>query len=351
MKTNTENTITTDDGRVVPAQEPVIVSASRSTDIPAFYCDWFIERLKKGYSVWTNPFNGKNIYVSYRNTRFIVFWSKNPQPLLKYIDVLDELGIKCYIQYTLNDYEAEKLEKNVEPLAQRIETFRSLVQRLGVGSVIWRFDPLLLTEDIDIDCLITKIANIGDQLKGYTEKLVFSFADIYQYKKVKKNLDAGGVKYHDWTTAQMTEFAEKLVNLNRERGWNYDLATCGEAGRYEGITPNHCIDYNLMVRIASDDKILMDYIGASIRTRNADIFGHLQPLPANAIELSDNRYVIRDGGQREHCGCMKSKDIGQYNTCIHMCEYCYANSNKATASENYKRHKANPHKDAINRCA
>lgn len=96
---------------------PAIVSASRRTDIPAFYADWFFDRLEKGYSLWTNPFNKQESYVSYRNTRFIVFWSKNPRPLAGKLPVLASKRIGCYIQYTLNDYEKEGLEPNVPPLA------------------------------------------------------------------------------------------------------------------------------------------------------------------------------------------------------------------------------------------
>ncbi|MBO7498734.1 MAG: DUF1848 family protein, partial [Bacteroidaceae bacterium] len=134
----------TDDGNIVSMQAPLIVSASRSTDIPAFYADWFFHRLEKGYSSWTNPFNGVKSYVSYENTRFIVFWSKNPRPLLPYLHILKERNIKCYVQYTLNDYEQEKLER-VPSLATRIETFKLLVEQLGKGAVIWRFDPMILT--------------------------------------------------------------------------------------------------------------------------------------------------------------------------------------------------------------
>ena len=187
----------TEDGTVVEMQAPLIISASRSTDIPAFYADWFFDRLQKGYSAWTNPFNGKKYYVSYENTRFIVFWSKNPQPLLKFLPILKERNIKCYVQYTLNDYEKEKLEK-VPSLASRIETFKLLHELLGHGGVIWRFDPLILTDDISIDDLLSKIQNIGDQLKNYSEKLVFSFADIDGYKKVKNNLLNNGIPYHEW---------------------------------------------------------------------------------------------------------------------------------------------------------
>ena len=207
-------------GRLVKAQAPIIVSASRSTDIPAFYTDWFFKRLEIGYSAWTNPFNGVKSYVSYDKTRFIVFWSKNPRPLLDYLNILEERNIKCYIQYTLNDYEAENMEK-VPSIETRIETFKLLVNRLGKGAVVWRFDPMILTDDITIEDLLCKVRNIGDQLKGYTEKLVFSFADISLYKKVKANLEKDGIPYHEWTTEQMEEFAEKLSIMNKERGWNY----------------------------------------------------------------------------------------------------------------------------------
>lgn len=135
MATWDEGKLPRENGEIVDMQTPVVVSASRSTDIPAFYCDWFFHRLKIGYSAWTNPFNGVKMYVSYANTRFIVFWSKNPRPLLKHLDELNAMRIKCYVQYSLNDYEDEKLETGVPPLQQRIETFKLLVDKLGVGGV------------------------------------------------------------------------------------------------------------------------------------------------------------------------------------------------------------------------
>lgn len=340
------------DGRLVKAQAPIIVSASRSTDIPAFYADWFFKRLEIGYSAWTNPFNGVRSYVSYDKTRFIVFWSKNPRPLLNHFDVLKERGIGCYIQYSLNDYEEEKLERGVRPIAERIDTFKRLVDTLGFGSVVWRFDPLMLTDDIDTDKLLKKIENIGDQLKGYTEKLVFSFADIAPYRKVKSNLEANGVPYHEWTEEQMKDFSSRLVELNQRKGWAYKLATCGEKGRYPGVQPNHCIDDELIIRRAYHDKELMTFLKANIKPLPIqDLFGESEPLPHDAIILSNGQYATRgdnrDKGQREFCGCMKSKDIGQYNTCVHMCEYCYANTSKQSAAMNYKCHKENPWSETI----
>jgi DNA repair photolyase len=347
MATWTKEELPRENGEIVSMQVPEIVSASRSTDIPAFYADWFFHRLKVGYSAWTNPFNGVKSYVSYKNTRFIVFWSKNPYPLLKHLDFLKERNIGCYIQYSLNDYEDEKLELRVPPIQFRIDTFKQLVDKLGVGRVIWRFDPLVLTDNISIDKLLGKIEKIGEQLKGYTEKLVFSYADILSYRKVKANLLNNNIPFQDWQESQMIEFAKRLANLNKK--WDYTLATCGEKIDLKeyGIQPNHCIDYDLIVRFAHEDKMLMNFIGATIKKRTYNLFNEPEPIPASAILLPNDRYVIKDSGQREFCGCMRSKDIGEYNTCSHLCEYCYANANKDIALANYNKHKDNPFKESI----
>ena len=342
-----------DDGNKAEAQAPVIISASRSTDIPAFYADWFFHRLEKGYSAWTNPFNGVRSFVSYAKTRFIVFWSKNPKPLIPHLSKLRDKKIKCYIQYTLNDYVEERLEKGVPALAERIETFKSLVNILGKDAVIWRFDPLILNDKISIEVLLRKVENIGNELKGYTEKLVFSFADISSYKKVKNNLNANNIKYSEWTESQMTEFCKKLSILNIKNGWNYELATCGEKPLFKeyGILPNHCVDDNLMIRLAFDDAELMEFLGITIIDPKTNLFADPE-IPSGAILLPEGKYAIKnkdnkDKGQRTLCGCMVSKDIGEYNTCAHLCEYCYANSSKELACRNYKTHKENPYAETI----
>lgn len=309
-----------DSGAEVTAQAPLIISASRATDIPAFYADWFFRLLEKGHVRWRNPFSGQDSYVSFGNTRFIVFWSKNPAPLLPYLPILKERGIGCYIQYTLNDYEAEGLEPNVPPLSQRIETFRRAVEALGRGAVVWRFDPLILTDKINIDTLLEKIAHIGNALTGYTEKLVFSFADIESYKKVSRNLRQSGINYREWDEESMRESAARLSTLNRNN-WNLELATCAERidlSEY-GIGHNRCIDPELINRLAPDDEILQNFL------YNAKT----------------------DTGQRKACGCILSKDIGAYNTCPHGCLYCYANTSSASALSNYKKSIANPFTDSI----
>ena len=341
-----------ENGEWAEAQFPIIVSASRSTDIPAFYSDWFFHRLKVGYSAWTNPFNGVKSYVAYGDTKFIVFWSKNPEPLLSHLDELQNRNIGCYIQYTLNDYEKEGLERGVPALTKRIDTFKRLVGKLGKGRVIWRFDPLVLTDNINIDKLLDKVENIGNQLLGYTEKLVFSFADILSYRKVQANLQKANINYIDWQENQMREFARRLSVLNQK--WGYELATCGEKIDLTefGVKKNHCVDDELIIKLAYDDKKLMDYLKVKFYPMpQKSLFGDSESLPDSAIILPNGMYALhgdnKDKGQRAFCGCIKSKDIGEYNTCVHGCEYCYANASKQAAVMNYKCHKENPWSETI----
>lgn len=342
--------ITLEDGSVVEtAMHPVIVSASRASDIPAFYADWFFHRLKVGYSAWINPFNNRKGYVSYQDTRFIVFWSKNPKPLLDHIDELCKRGIGCYIQYTVNDYENVGLEKNVPSINERVDTFRRLVDRLGIGHVIWRFDPLVLSDHIDETLLLSKIEGIGNQLKGYTEKLVFSFADIACYRKVKHNLKDANINYREWNEEQMQSITKQLVKLNRQ--WGYTLATCGESVDLPGVEHNHCIDHDLIIRLSHRDKALMDYLGVTKIPVQKDMFGNID-LPVGAIMLDDGTIAIQrkrmpDKGQRIACGCMVSKDIGQYDTCLHQCEYCYATASKEKAMQNWQLHQNHPLAETI----
>ncbi|MBD5234067.1 MAG: DUF1848 domain-containing protein [Bacteroidales bacterium] len=292
----------------------MIISASRATDIPAFYSRWFFDRLKEGYARWRNPYNGKDSYVSFDKTRFIVFWSKNPAPIIQSLRLLKERNIGCYFQFTLNDYDAEGLEPYVPPIEQRIETFKLLVDTLGTGSVVWRFDPLILTDRISADDLLRKIENTANQLKGYAEKLVFSFADISTYRKVGRNLSAAGINYREWTESEMFEFAKGLSDLHLR----VELATCAEKIDLSqfGIRHNRCIDPELICRLTPD---FQDEI---------------------------NR-LKTDKGQRALCGCISSKDIGVYNTCPHGCVYCYANSTPYSARQNYIRHQHNTSNDSI----
>jgi len=334
----TKSEITTEKGEKVNAQTPVIISASRSTDIPAFYSDWFFDRFKKGYLKWKNPFNGVPLYVSFEKTRVIIFWSKNPKQIIKHLDYLDEKKINYYFQFTLNDYDKEQLEGNVPKLKKRIETFIELSERIGKEKVIWRFDPYILTDTTDIDELLKRTENIGDQLKGHTKKLVFSFADIKTYRKVLVNLKRDKIKYHEFNERTMNELAKGLVELNKK--WHFEIGTCAEnidLNKY-GIVHNKCIDDDLMIQLFSHDEKLMNFLGVK--------FNSSLSLFDENITFTKTK-TLKDRGQREACGCIMSKDIGQYNTCPHECVYCYANTSKEIAVKNYKTHRNNPNSETI----
>jgi hypothetical protein len=326
------------DGTKVAAQMPVVVSASRSTDMPAFYSDWFMERLRVGYIKWFNPFNGVPLYVGFRKMRCVVFWSKNPKPMLAHLDELDKICPNYYFQFTLNDYDAERIEPNVPSVANRVETFRRISEHVGRDRVIWRFDPLIITDKLAVKDILEKVERLGDKVAAYTSRIVFSFIDIKSYAKVGKNLERGGIAAREFSSDEMCEVAQRIGEL--VKGWGIAAGTCGEIkdlDRY-GIEHNRCIDDRLMVKCFHHDRVLMDFIGA--RYVEPDMFAN----PSGGWVLDEYH---KDGGQRKACGCIMSKDIGEYNTCPHLCHYCYANTNNAAAMENWKRHCACPHADTI----
>jgi DNA repair photolyase len=286
---------------------PVILSASRSTDIPAFYSEWLFEIIKKGSLEWTNPYNNKNKQIiSFEKTGVIVFWTKNAEPIMKYLNELDKRKIDFYFQYTLNDYVKEGLELNVPALEDRIKTFQRLFEIIGKDRMIWRFDPLIISGNIKPKQMLEKIKYIAEKLYGYTKKLVISFIDIKKYKKISNRMAEMGIS--EYTQEQMEETAYLLQQENKK--WGFEIASCAEATGLEkyGIKHNKCIDDGFMRRIFSHNKELMDFLGKE------------QP---GLFEGGGN--PLKDKGQRKECGCVVSKDIGQYMPCAHQCKYCYAN--------------------------
>lgn len=334
--------ITNDNGDSVEAMAPVIISASRSTDIPAFYAKWFFNRLKKGYCVWFNPFNQKPSYVSFERCKVVVFWTKNPAPIIPYLPELDKRGIHYYFQITLNDYVDEGFEPNVPSVEQRVETFKRLSELIGKERIIWRFDPLIVTKTLTPREILKKIWRVGNLIKGCTEKLVFSFVDVSAYKKVQNNLvketnqfTADNVTSAEMTQEQRREIVEGLAKIRNAwaaDGWKIEMATCGEDLDYAsyGIKQNCCIDGALMERVFGSDKGLVYYLRTG-KVAEPDLFGAYPPLPQEAKNLKDK-------GQRKACGCMISKDIGMYNTCRHFCVYCYANTSKECVLKNAAKH-------------
>lgn len=292
--------ITLPSGIQVPATSPLILSASRATDIPAFHSGWLLRRLQAGWLDWKNPFNGVVQTVTLHKVRAIVFWSKYPAPCSNLLDWLDEHSITYYFQFTLNDYEHCGLEPDLPPIAKRIDVFKTLSDRLGPQRVIWRFDPLILGKSLSLEQLLERVASLGKQLRQYTSKMVFSFADLNSYKKVSKRMSTkNSSNWCELSQQEMLDFAAALKELNYE--WKLSLASCAEEIDLSpyGIAHNTCIDGALLKTIGSKDQELQTFLASRAGSR-------------------------KDPGQRKLCGCIAAKDIGSYGTCAYSCAYCYA---------------------------
>jgi len=321
----------------VRAIAPLIISASRSTDIPAFYGDWFLSRLRAGYVRWKSPFGGDPVYVSFSKTRVFAFWSKDPAPFFPCLDELERMGYGWFFLFTLNDYEEEGLEPEIPSLEARIATFNRLAQRAGAGRVVWRFDPLLLSDTISVEDLLEKIQKIGDRIHPFTRRLVISFIDIAKYRNVQRNLAAAGCRgVREFSDNEATALAEGLFRMNER--WGLLVTACGERRDLSayGIGHGQCIGYDLLVSEFSHDPVLMNFLSIPQNARR-DSSGK-RKTPA--------RY-FKDPGQRNTCGCVVSKDIGQYSTCPHGCVYCYANASPALARRNFRIYRNGAQQDSF----
>ena len=279
----------------------MIISASRRTDIPAFYSEWFYNRVKDGFVYVKNPMNPKQISkISLKPdiVDCIVFWTKNPKQMIPDLKIIDNLGIAYYFQFTLNSYD-QKIETNVPLKAGLIDTFRNLSERIGKNRVIWRYDPILLAEKVTIDYHIKYFEYLASKLHKHTNKCIISFIDFY--KKCQRNLKpVNPIKFNESVKLHLVESMQAIAA-------KYDLKieTCAEDIELSSIGISHgkCID----------DKLVEELCRGKIK-------------------------IEKDKNQREACGCVTSIDIGAYNTCEHGCLYCYANYNKDIVLKNVQKH-------------
>jgi len=320
--------IVDDEGIRRDAIAPVIVSASRATDIPAFFGEWFLHRLMRGHVVWKNPWNRQGVFVSFAHTRVFVFWSKNPRPFMTSLSRIGEMGYSYYFLFTLNDYESEGLEPGIPELAERVKTFLELSRMVGAGRVVWRYDPLLLSDSLGVDDLLSRVEKIGFRLAGHTQRLVISFIDIHKYPTVRRNLEKSGFSdIREFSDQEIDLFCSGLAEMNAE--WGLSLSACGEPRDLSpyGISRGQCISGHLMRDEFRHDQALMQFLGE----------------PDNKKGERPGRmpfWHLKDPGQRGACGCIASKDIGQYSTCMHLCRYCYANASAQAVEENARKHQA-----------
>ncbi len=263
----------------------MIVSASRRTDIPAFYLPWMLERLRQGYALARNPHNPRQIsrvVLSPEETDCLVFWTKDGSELLAHLDELESFGIPFYVQWTLNGYGTD-LEPGVPEKQRLLESFRELGRRLGPRRLVWRYDPVLVYGPYTADWHLQTFDRFCCLFSGITDTCIFSFVDLYA--KTRRAIPK--------LQAVSAEGRERLASgfARSAAAAGIALRTCCEEGNFGrfGIGQAACID----------------------RARIEDLAGHAFP-------------AVRDSGQRPHCGCIRSVDIGAYGTCAHGCAYCYA---------------------------
>lgn len=285
----------------------MIVSVSRRTDIPAFYSDWFFNRLDEGFVYTRNPMNRKQVSKISLTPEAIdcfVFWTRNPAPMFDRLKLLEPFPF--YFLFTITPYDAE-FEPYLPPKREQIEQFKRLSDTIGPKRVHWRYDPVFLAKNVDVAYHEHHFSTLAESLNGYTHHCIFSFYDEYASGRKVMN-EQGYIPFTVDAQQQLSKCIAKIAQAN-----NLSLSTCSEAIDLEkyGINHGSCIDSNL-----------------------------IKGLTKKEIPL------LKDKRQRPHCLCVKSIDIGSYSSCPHGCIYCYANRNRKTVTKNYAHH--DPHLPLLN---
>lgn len=278
----------------------MIISASRRTDIPAYYAKWFFNRLEAGYVLTRNPVNPHQISrVSLRPdvVDAIVFWTKNPLPMLDALPLLHDY--MYYFQFTLTAYGPDVEPQIPDKDACLIPAFQRLAQTIGPDRVVWRYDPIFLSEVYTPAYHLRRFAEFAARLHPYTRKCTISFLD--QYRNTAKNM--AGLRLRAFPPAEQWALAKELVQIAHRYGLEMD--TCAEELELApyGVQHARCIDDRLLTRLL-----------------------HC-PLA-----------ITKDKNQRLACGCVESIDIGAYHTCPGGCRYCYANDGPGAALCNAAAH-------------
>ena len=278
----------------------MIISASRRTDIPTYYSNWFFNRIMNGYVLVRNPINTHQISKIPLNPDVvdgIVFWTKNPIPMLDRFNVLREYML--YVYLLLNSY-AQDVETHV-PNKQKhiIPAFKKLSDMIGPDRVIWRYDPIFLNDTYTPEYHIRYFEKIAKELSPYTKKCAISFIDFY--RNTSKNVS--DLSLHDFPEEAQKDLAKELAAIAHSYGLLIDTCAEGIELQEYGIGHARCID----------DRLLSKLLDCPLDIR-------------------------KDKSQRLACGCVESIDIGAYDTCRNGCKYCYANYSEKTVCSNFARH-------------
>ena len=283
----------------------MLLFASGRTDIPAFYSQWFMNRIRSGFVDVRNPYYGEQV-ARYRLTRDVVdciaFCTKNPRPLLPYIEELKATGIGLYFFVTITPCEKD-VEPNVPEKSEVIESFTELSHSLGKERVCWRYDPIFTDEKYSVSYHIKAFRRMSEQLSGTTDRCIISFIDLYA--KTLKNFP--GVK--EVSESDQKFLAQSFSRIAFENG--IKIESCAEKldlSAY-GVEPGACVSREI-------------------------------------IEKAAGIHLIQKTGKqnlRKHCACLPMHDIGAYNSCPHLCKYCYANYDARLVAKNYAIHNPESH--------
>ncbi len=286
-----------------------IISCSRRTDVPAFYAQWLINRLRAGYCHIINPFSSRvfEIPLKPEDCTALVFWTRNPAPLFPYLDEIDARGYSYYFHYTVLGY-PRPIEAHNPPLEAAIATFQRLAARLSADRVRWRYDPIVFSSTTPPDYHRRQFERIASQLEGYTHHCTFSFTDFYA--KTTRNLDAitqdTGITFEEPGLPDQQALTRDLAQIAAAHGMTLNTC-CADALAVEGVQKGHCID--------------PDLVRALVPGVNRDLTAQLKPEPT-----------------RKECGCVASVDIGAYDTCLFGCAYCYATNSRSIALKKHAEH-------------
>jgi len=274
----------------------MIISASRRSDIPCYYSEWFLNRLKDGYALIPNPRNANRlgrVELSPKNVDCIVFWTKNPAPMMNRLSLIEDMGYAYYFEFTITAYGRET-ERNLPEKELVIDTFKRLSDKVGPKGVDWRFDPILKNEKFSPSWIAEQYEKLCDQLHDYTERCIISFVDEYSHTRNRTDV---------LNRSEMLEAAGSISRIARKYG--LPVFSCAEEINLNslGIEHSSCID----------QKKVEQLIGARITAK-------------------------KDTGQRPACGCIESVDIGAYDTCGNGCTYCYAVTSPKTLGCRMREH-------------
>ena len=276
----------------------MILFASGRTDIPAFYSNWFINRVKAGFVDVRNPFNQKLVSrIYFSDVDLIMFCSKNPLPM---IDKLKMLKVPVLFHVTITPY-SKDVEPNIPDKRLIIEGVKKLSLVLGIDNVVLRYDPIFLSDKYNVDYHIRAFDKLCKNLNGYVNKIIVSFMD--EYKNVRINKDI--LKYRTFTREDYKKIGEAFSKSAMDNGMS--VQTCFEDNDLTqyGFIKGECLSHEL------------------------------------AYILTGKKFKSSNVRKEKKCECVQMVDIGDYNSCMHMCKYCYANYDEKAVSSNFERHDDN----------